>query len=69
MTVTRWESACGRLSHFAFGGEMAERSLGEAGLELTKQFEGCRLEAYQDSVGVWTIGRLDTGIRAVLKRG
>ncbi len=23
---------------------------------LTEQFEGCRLTAYQDSVGVWTIG-------------
>jgi GH24 family phage-related lysozyme (muramidase) len=26
------------------------------GLNLIKQFEGCRLKAYQDSVGVWTIG-------------
>lgn len=26
------------------------------GLHLTEQFEGCRLVAYQDSVGVWTIG-------------
>lgn len=26
------------------------------GLALTKQFEGCRLEAYQDSGGVWTVG-------------
>lgn len=26
------------------------------GLNLIKQFEGCRLTAYQDSVGVWTIG-------------
>ena len=26
------------------------------GLALTERFEGCRLEAYQDSVGVWTIG-------------
>jgi len=26
------------------------------GIELLKQFEGCRLTAYQDSVGVWTIG-------------
>jgi lysozyme len=23
---------------------------------ITEQFEGCRLAAYQDSVGVWTIG-------------
>lgn len=26
------------------------------GVEMTKNFEGCRLEAYQDQVGVWTIG-------------
>lgn len=26
------------------------------GIELIKRFEGCRLNAYQDSVGVWTIG-------------
>ncbi len=26
------------------------------GLELIKRFEGCRLAAYQDSGGVWTIG-------------
>lgn len=26
------------------------------GLNLIKGFEGCRLAAYQDSVGVWTIG-------------
>lgn len=28
----------------------------DAGLALTQHFEGCRLNAYQDSVGVWTIG-------------
>lgn len=28
----------------------------KAGLQLTEQFEGCRREAYQDSVGKWTIG-------------
>ena len=26
------------------------------GLDLIKQFEGCRLKAYKDPVGVWTIG-------------
>ena len=25
-------------------------------IDLIKKFEGCRLQAYQDSVGVWTIG-------------
>ena len=28
----------------------------DAGLDLTEESEGCRLIAYQDSVGVWTIG-------------
>ncbi|MDE1178523.1 MAG: lysozyme [Edaphobacter sp.] len=31
------------------------------GLDLTKQFEGIRLNAYQDSVGVWTVGYGHTG--------
>lgn len=26
------------------------------GIALTKHFEGCRLKAYQDSIGKWTIG-------------
>lgn len=29
---------------------------GQDGIDLIKHFEGLRLEAYQDSVGVWTIG-------------
>ena len=28
----------------------------DVGIELIKSFEGCRLLAYQDSVGIWTIG-------------
>lgn len=35
---------------------MANRRIGQAGLALIKQFEGCRLIAYQCSAGVWTIG-------------
>jgi lysozyme len=30
--------------------------ISEEGISLIKSYEGCRLEAYQDSVGVWTIG-------------
>lgn len=30
--------------------------LNKATIDLIKRFEGCRLEAYQDIVGVWTIG-------------
>jgi lysozyme len=32
------------------------RMISSAGLDLIKHFEGCRLEAYQDGVGIWTIG-------------
>lgn len=28
----------------------------EKGIALINEFEGCRLAAYQDSVGVWTVG-------------
>jgi lysozyme len=31
------------------------------GLALTEQYEGCRLTAYQDQVGVWTVGYGHTG--------
>jgi len=31
-------------------------SISQNGINLIKRFEGCRLTAYQDSVGVWTIG-------------
>lgn len=40
------------VNQFAYGGK---------GLALTEQFEGCRLTAYQDQVGVWTIGYGHTG--------
>lgn len=32
------------------------RTIGQAGLKLIMQFEGCRLKAYQCAAGVWTIG-------------
>lgn len=31
-------------------------NISQKGLNLIKEFEGCRLTAYRDSVGVWTIG-------------
>lgn len=31
-------------------------NISERGLELIREHEGCRLESYQDSVGIWTIG-------------
>lgn len=30
--------------------------ISQKGIDLIKKFEGCRLKAYKDSVGVWTIG-------------
>ena len=30
--------------------------ISQEGVALIKKFEGCELEAYQDAVGVWTIG-------------
>lgn len=39
--------------------------ISDKGLNLIKEFEGCRLTAYQDSVGVWTIGYGHTkGVRS-----
>lgn len=40
---------------------MQYKQYSAAGLALTKQFEGLRLEAYQDSGGVWTVGYGHTG--------
>jgi lysozyme len=31
-------------------------SVNQATIDLIKQFEGCKLTAYQDIVGIWTIG-------------
>lgn len=38
--------------------------INDEGLELIKHFEGCRLQAYQDVIGVWTIGYGHVGIEA-----
>ena len=35
---------------------MANKRIGQAGLALVKQYEGCRLVAYRCAAGVWTIG-------------
>lgn len=37
------------------------QSINDAGLALIKQFEGCRLQAYKDVIGVLTIGYGHTG--------
>jgi lysozyme len=36
-------------------------SYSEAGLALTKSFEGLSLEAYRDCAGIWTVGYGHTG--------
>lgn len=47
---------------------MANRKISQSGLALIKQFEGCRLTAYQCSAGVWTIGYGHTaGVRKGMK--
>ncbi|RXJ96111.1 hypothetical protein CRV00_02700 [Malaciobacter molluscorum] len=38
-----------------------KKKINKLGLELIKHFESLKLEAYQDSVGVWTIGWGHTG--------
>lgn len=48
-------SVC-RVSNFAYS---------VCGLALTEAFEGCRLTAYQDPKGVWTIGYGHTGKEVV----
>lgn len=40
---------------------MSDLRIGPAGRELIERNEGLRLDAYQDIVGVWTIGYGDTG--------
>ena len=45
---------------------MENRKLGQAGLKLIMQFEGCRLTAYRCAAGVWTIGY---GHTAGVKKG
>jgi len=39
-----------------------EKQIDKRGLDLVKHFEGLYLNAYQDSVGVWTIGYGHTGL-------
>ena len=31
-------------------------NINKATIDLVKEFEGCKLTAYRDAVGVWTIG-------------
>jgi lysozyme len=40
---------------------MAKFIYSNAGLGMTKRFEGLRLQAYQDAAGIWTIGYGHTG--------
>lgn len=42
--------------------------INQAGLDLIKSFEGLRLDAYRDPVGIWTIGYGTTrGVRAGMR--
>jgi GH24 family phage-related lysozyme (muramidase) len=42
---------------------MSGATISLIGLNLVKHFEGCQLVAYQDEVGVWTIGYGHTGLQ------
>lgn len=42
------------------------KPIGKDGIKLIKKFEGCKLTAYQDVIGVWTIG---WGHTANVKKG
>jgi lysozyme len=37
------------------------RQINQSGLDLIEHFEGCKLDAYQDQGGIWTIGYGHTG--------
>jgi lysozyme len=52
-TLIKW---CLVLVVIVLGLEWFQMRTSEAGIILIKSFEGCRTEAYQDAVGVWTIG-------------
>jgi lysozyme len=41
---------------------MPSLTYSDNGMNITKQFEGLRLSAYADQVGVWTIGYGHTGL-------
>ncbi len=41
---------------------MVTRTINSSGIDLIKHFESLRLKAYQDSVGIWTIGWGHTGL-------
>lgn len=43
-------------------------TVSQNGKEFIKSFEGCRLKAYQDQAGVWTIGYGSTILRSTGKR-
>ena len=52
-TLIRW---CLVLVVIVLGLGWFQMRTSEAGIDLIKSFEGCRTVAYQDAVGVWTIG-------------
>jgi lysozyme len=46
---------CGAFAEWQIKGETV-MNISERGLDLIKHHEGCCMEAYQDAVGIWTIG-------------
>lgn len=41
------------------------RLINQDGVDIIKKYEGCKLDAYQDQVGIWTIGYGHTGVEVV----
>src|SRR5215469_7730486 len=38
------------------GNQLENMNYSQSGLKMTEQFEACRLDAYQDIKGIWTVG-------------
>ena len=53
------------LDAFGVPVERDTRQISQRGVDLIKSFEGLRLEAYKDAVGIWTIGYGSTGEHVV----
>ena len=53
MPASKLKSALMKLNDWPIAGEQV---MSDQGIALLKRFEGLRLNAYQDSGGVWTIG-------------
>ena len=73
MPPSKLKQVLSQLSNWQVDSQKNVQSISNEGITLLKNFEGLRLDAYQDSGGVWTIGyghtsaaggmRVDKGLR------